>query len=128
MPDDFSDLGTSSTTSRRGFLAGTAGTGLGLAVVGTIGLPLAAAGAAPGDPAWPDGPGSRNHPQRPDPELVAILAAIDPVRIEANVRKLVSPGTRHTLSVQDVPERGIGAARDWLYDEFKKAALPSGVA
>ncbi|MGH9883147.1 MAG: M20/M25/M40 family metallo-hydrolase, partial [Pyrinomonadaceae bacterium] len=35
---------------------------------------------------------------------------------------LVSFGTRNTLSVQDDPNRGIGAARDWLYSEFLKAA------
>ncbi|RYP85521.1 M20/M25/M40 family metallo-hydrolase [Nocardioides guangzhouensis] len=125
MTDDFSDLGTPST-SRRGFLAGTAGTGLGLAVAAPIGLGAAAAAAAPGGPAWPDGPGSRNQPQRPDPELTSILAAIDPARIEANVRTLVSFGTRHTLSDQDDPERGIGAARDWLFDEFSRYAAASG--
>ena len=31
------------------------------------------------------------------------------------MRKLVSFGTRHTLSDQDDPERGIGAARDWIF-------------
>jgi Zn-dependent M28 family amino/carboxypeptidase len=35
---------------------------------------------------------------------------------------LVGFGTRNTLSAQDDPKRGIGAARDWLYSEFLKAA------
>ncbi|MCA1557989.1 MAG: M28 family metallopeptidase, partial [Acidobacteria bacterium] len=42
--------------------------------------------------------------------------------IEKTIRKLVSFGTRNTLSVQDNPTRGIGAARDWLYQEFQKVA------
>jgi Zn-dependent M28 family amino/carboxypeptidase len=37
----------------------------------------------------------------------------------------VSFGTRNTLSEQDNPTRGIGAARDWLYGEFQKAAAAS---
>jgi hypothetical protein len=64
---------------------------------------------------WPDGPGRANKPQPPGDELRAILAAVDPDRVEAIVRKLVSFGTRHTLSDQDNPERGIGAARDWIF-------------
>src|SRR5207244_12010568 len=34
-------------------------------------------------------------------------------------------GTRNTLSDQNDPNRGIGAARDWLYGEFQKAAAKS---
>lgn len=54
----------------------------------------------------------------PDRELREILREIDPRRIEAIVRKLVSFGTRHTLSAQDDPVRGIGAARDWIHREM----------
>jgi hypothetical protein len=35
-------------------------------------------------------------------------------------------GTRHTLSSQTDPNRGIGAARDWIYDQFQQAAAQSG--
>ena len=52
-------------------------------------------------------------PQLPDRELQDILGEIDPARIEAIIAKLVSFGTRHTLSSQTDPVRGIGAARDW---------------
>ena len=52
-------------------------------------------------------------PQVPDQELQDILLEIDPARIEAIIAKLVSFGTRHTLSSQTDPVRGIGAARDW---------------
>jgi acetylornithine deacetylase/succinyl-diaminopimelate desuccinylase-like protein len=75
---------------------------------------------------WPDGPGQPNQPQAPDAELKAILAAIDPRRIEENVRTLASFGTRHTLSSQDDPKRGIGAARDWIYKTMRQYAARSG--
>jgi hypothetical protein len=62
----------------------------------------------------------------PDRELRAILREIEPGRIEAIIRKLVSFGTRHTLSVQDDPVRGIGAARDWIFAELQRYAAASG--
>ncbi|MBL7261320.1 M20/M25/M40 family metallo-hydrolase [Paractinoplanes lichenicola] len=61
----------------------------------------------------------------PSRELRAILREIDPRRIEAIVRKLVSFGTRHTLSSQDDPVRGIGAARDWIFAELQRYAATS---
>jgi hypothetical protein len=48
-----------------------------------------------------------------------IIAEIDETRIEASVRKLASFGTRHTLSSQDDPNRGIGAARDWIFQKLQ---------
>jgi hypothetical protein len=126
MADDLSDHGKT-CTSRRGFLAGsiTAGTGLG---AGIAALPLGApAHAGVGaDDDWPDGPGRRNRPQSPGRELKAILAEIDRDRIETNVRKLVSFGTRHTLSSPSDPDRGIGAARDWIFAEMQSYAARSG--
>ncbi|MFI6009750.1 M28 family metallopeptidase [Streptomyces sp. NPDC051243] len=75
-------------------------------------------------------PASANPPpataQRPTRELRALLREIDSARIEATVRELVSFGTRHTLSVQDDPARGIGAARDWLAAELRSYAAASG--
>lgn len=64
--------------------------------------------------------------QPPTRELRALLREIDPDRIEATVRKLASFGTRHTLSAQDDPARGIGAARDWLLAELNSYAAASG--
>ena len=55
-----------------------------------------------------------------------MLREIDPDNIEASDRKLVSFGTRNTLSSQDDPVRGIGAARDWIFSEFPKYAADSG--
>lgn len=40
-------------------------------------------------------------------------------RLKADVERLVAFGTRHTLSEQDNPERGIGAAVDWGADQFR---------
>jgi len=59
-------------------------------------------------------------------DIARIVQEIDARNIERMIRKLVSFGTRNTLSTQDDPNRGIGAARDWLYSEFLKAAENSG--
>ena len=60
-----------------------------------------------------------------NPQISKIVAEIDPRNIENTIRKLVSFGTRNTLSDLNDPNRGIGAARDWLYAEFQKAAVAS---
>src|SRR5262249_4207967 len=59
-------------------------------------------------------------------DVAKMLREISATNIRRTIEKLVSFGTRNTLSSQSDPTRGIGAARDWLFDEFKKAALPSG--
>ncbi len=61
-----------------------------------------------------------------NPDIPKIVAEINPRNIEATIRKLVSFGTRNTLSEQNNPNRGVGAARDWLFGEFQKAAAQSG--
>ncbi|HXD31567.1 MAG TPA: M28 family metallopeptidase [Pyrinomonadaceae bacterium] len=61
-----------------------------------------------------------------DPEIVKLVREIDARNIERTIRKLVSFGTRNTLSEQNNPNRGIGAARDYLFDEFQKVAATSG--
>lgn len=60
------------------------------------------------------------------PDIRQMLREINARNIENTVRKLVSFGTRNTLSAQDDPKRGIGAARDWLYSEFQTIAATSG--
>jgi len=59
-------------------------------------------------------------------QMSAMLAEIDSANIERTIRKLVSFGTRNSLSAQDDPARGIGAARDWLFGEFQKIAEQTG--
>jgi len=112
--------------SRRVFLAGSA------AAVGAVGGGLtapamAAFGGGPLDEGedWPEGPGVANTLQAPDAELRAILAEVDEGNVRAIVETLVSFGTRHTLSSQDDPKRGIGAARDWIYSELRRYAARS---
>lgn len=59
----------------------------------------------------------------------AFAAPEDPIseaRLRADVEKLVSFGTRHTLSSQTDPKRGIGAARKWAEAEFRKASVACG--
>ena len=101
-------------TTRRTFLTASVAAG----GVSLVGVPGTAAGA-------PDGSDRPPLAQEPDAELRAILRELDERRIEATVRKLVSFGTRHTLSSQDDPVRGIGAARDWIFAEMSRYAAVS---
>ncbi|MEV0638481.1 M20/M25/M40 family metallo-hydrolase [Streptomyces sp. NPDC050619] len=121
----------SPSPTRRTLLTATAAAGAASAT---------ALGAACEDEAAPSGTSSPTPPtaqpntssptpstaQPPTRELRALLREIDADRIEATVRKLVSFGTRHTLSAQDDPKRGIGAARDWLLAELRSYAADSG--
>jgi hypothetical protein len=56
--------------------------------------------------------------------VIALPAAAqeqpNPARLKASVEKLVSFGTRHTLSSPDHPTRGIGAARRWFATELSR--------
>lgn len=63
---------------------------------------------------------------RGNPDIPKMISGVSARNVEATIRKLVSFGTRNTLSDQNDPNRGIGAARDWLYAEFQKAAAQSG--
>lgn len=63
---------------------------------------------------------------KPDPEIAKMVKEISAKNIEATIRKLVSFGTRNTLSEQDNPARGVGAARDWIYSEFQKISADCG--
>jgi hypothetical protein len=47
-------------------------------------------------------------------------------RIEKDIRKLVSFGTRHTLSETKSDSRGIGAARRWIEAEFNRISDECG--
>jgi hypothetical protein len=108
--------------SRRTFLSAAAAA-TGVAAVGPLvgSSPAHAAGRA-GD--FPAGPPATA--QVPDADLMALLRQIDPARIEATVRRLAAFGTRHTLSSQTDPQRGIGAARDWIFEQYQAVAATSG--
>ena len=59
-----------------------------------------------------------------------ILSQVSEKRIEANIRKLASFGTRNSLSNPDDEKRGIGAARRWIKAELERcsAGTPLQVA
>ncbi len=65
-------------------------------------------------------------PPQIDPRLYNIATAPSPERIEADIRKLVSFGTRNTLSDTTSATRGIGAARRWLKAEFERIGAACG--
>lgn len=69
-------------------------------------------------------------PPSADPTIAAALKEVSSALINANIEKLVSFGTRSTLSAQD-PEsissgRGIGAAREWIRSEFEQYSRGCG--
>jgi Peptidase family M28 len=65
-----------------------------------------------------------------DPQIAAALQRISAQRIQANIEKLVSFGTRLTLSAQDPASiasgHGIGAAREWIKAEFERYSRDCG--
>src|SRR6185437_4465017 len=75
---------------------------------------------------WPPGPGARIQQPQPDHELRTLISEVDPDRMRATIEKLVSFGTRHTLSSQTDPNRGIGAATNWLFSQMQAIAATSG--
>jgi hypothetical protein len=65
-----------------------------------------------------------------DSRIAAALRQVSAERIRTNIEKLVSFGTRSTLSAQDPASiaagRGIGAAREWIKSEFERYARECG--
>jgi hypothetical protein len=61
-----------------------------------------------------------------DPEIKKMIDEISRERIEQHVRKMVSFHTRHNLSEQNDPEKGIGAAWNWIKAEMEKSIPGSG--
>ena len=65
-----------------------------------------------------------------DPQVTAALRQISAQRIQQDVEKLVSFGTRLTLSAQDPDSfaagHGIGAAREWIRSEFERYSKECG--
>jgi acetylornithine deacetylase/succinyl-diaminopimelate desuccinylase-like protein len=64
-------------------------------------------------------------PPSPDAQLKQIIAPVSGAQMKQTVEKLVSFGTRHTLSSQTDPKRGIGAALDWTKGQFESFGLPT---
>jgi len=72
-------------------------------------LALALLGAAP--------------PPSTDAKLRAIVAPVSQQELRNSIETLVSFGTRHTLSSQTDPKRGIGAALNWAEGRFRSFGL-----
>jgi Zn-dependent M28 family amino/carboxypeptidase len=62
---------------------------------------------------------------RRDAEIEAMVKEISPDSLKSYVDKLVSFGTRHTLSAAD-KKRGIGASREWVVQKFLEWGKASG--
>lgn len=63
-------------------------------------------------------------PARPDadPRIQRLVASVSPDRLRELTAKLVSFGTRSTLSDTMSATRGIGAARRWIHDELTRSS------
>ncbi|MFH6996343.1 M28 family metallopeptidase [Flavobacterium sp. FlaQc-57] len=60
-----------------------------------------------------------------DPVIKKMITEIKTENLEATIHKLVSFGTRHTLSDTKSKTQGIGAAQQWVKSQFDKFALES---
>jgi hypothetical protein len=60
-----------------------------------------------------------------DPEIESMVKEICADSLKTNMYKLVSFGTRNTLSTQGNATRGVGAARQWILSKFNEYAKQS---
>ncbi|QFU24556.1 M28 family peptidase [Shewanella eurypsychrophilus] len=65
-------------------------------------------------------------PSQEDMRLYDIATAPSAGRLHSDVEKLVSFGTRHTLSETQSDTQGIGAARRWIKAEFERISADCG--
>jgi hypothetical protein len=61
-----------------------------------------------------------------DPQIEKMVMEVSPDSLKAHVVKLVSFGTRNTLSSVTDKKRGIGAARNWILSRFNAYAKSAG--
>src|SRR5260221_7654806 len=60
-----------------------------------------------------------------DPEIEKMVSEVSKDSLQSYINKLVSFGTRNTLSTQTDSKRGIGAARNWVLSRFTELANQS---
>ena len=70
--------------------------------------------------------GRKHHGPPVSRDVRQMLHEVSSRNIEQTIQKLVSFGTRHTLSSQTDPNRGIGASTEWVYDQLQQYAAASG--
>jgi hypothetical protein len=66
---------------------------------------------------------------QPDPAIAAALAQISDARIRQTIEKLVSFGTRDTISSMETdlpPGQGVTAAADWIASQFEEISKQCG--
>lgn len=61
-----------------------------------------------------------------DPAIEQMVKEISSDSLRSHVLKMVSFGTRHTLSSVTDKKKGIGAAREWVVQKFREFAKQSG--
>jgi hypothetical protein len=62
-------------------------------------------------------------PPSPDAKVRAIVQPVSQAQLRHTIESLVGFGTRHTLSSQTDPKRGIGAALGWTKGQFESFGL-----
>ena len=60
-----------------------------------------------------------------DSEIEQMVKEVSADSLHSYIQKMVSFGTRNTLSTQTDPNRGIGAARNWVLQRFKQLSAMS---
>ena len=76
--------------------------------------------------AFASAPALAADPQLPIASLNEVAGLVKSEALKADIDKLVSFGTRHTLSSATDRKRGIGAARDWVKGEFEAIGKQCG--
>src|SRR3954462_12855367 len=61
-----------------------------------------------------------------DPEIEQMVKEVSPDSLKSYINKLVSFGTRSTLSTTTDKKRGIGAAREWVVQKFNEFGKTTG--
>jgi hypothetical protein len=80
-------------------------------------------GSASGGSSTAPGPQGEHFP--PSAAVRAMLRHVSPWQLRRYDRALVGFRNRNTLSAQNTPRRGIGAARDYIYRQFQRIAATS---
>jgi len=57
-----------------------------------------------------------------DPRIAKIIAEVSEQQLQSKLATLASFQTRHTLSSPDPAGKGIGAARQWIFDEMMRSS------
>src|SRR5215216_3763659 len=69
---------------------------------------------------------SSSRAEKPNPQIQKMVREISARNVEAIINKLVSFGTRHSLSQTESDTQGIGAARRWIKLELERYSRESG--